>query len=325
MANFTVGGGDPGLGGGWGPPPTFKGPIGYPGGTKYPQLPTFPGLGILPGTIDETGTHVETTAPTPPSGSTQKSGNGFVDFLKGLGKAQLDKFLKDPAAFFAAMGSVFSGAAGGQADAQGLTETLKQANNNTAANVFGTQQDAVNSRNSTTANMYGTQQDATGRRNSTLADVYGTQQGAETDAGRLNLDRNKFDLDSEGARMKRALIGSLLGNMEDSKLSMPGVTTASVSGGLRPSTLGQGGHDASAEMVARALQQVRNGNSYSGGSVLAPPSLADVGAPPALAADVAPPELSPVGQLGGSTGLNMAALIFSLLGGAGAGQQPKKT
>lgn len=173
--------------------------------------------------------------------------------------------VKNLPALLSGAGTVLGNAAGGQADAQKSAAELEQ------------------------------------ERARTLANQYGTQQGAETSAGQLNLDRQKFNETSEAARLKRAIIGNLLGNVQDTSISLPGITPATVTGGLRPSALGQGGRDASAEMVARALEQVRAGNTYSGGTVLPQPDVA------------------PVGAQGGSKGLNTAALIASLFGAGAAG------
>lgn len=133
---------------------------------------------------------------------------------------------------------------------------------------------------------------------------YNTQQNAQMNQGQLDLQRKQFDENSEAARLKRALVGSLLGNMQDFNISMPGIPQAQVSGGLKPSSLGQGGRDAAAEMVARALSQVRSGNQYQGGNILQAPTLQ------------APTRID-----SGTGFLDTAALIASLGGALGAGMK----
>lgn len=124
---------------------------------------------------------------------------------------------------------------------------------------------------------------------------YGTQQNAEMNAGALDLNRKRFDEDSEASRMKRALIGQLLGNMQDVNVSVPGITPANISGGLRPSALGDLGRSLSGEMSTRAADQARAGNTYQGGNVLTPPNT----------------------PTGGNKALNTLAVASSLLGAFG--------
>lgn len=122
-------------------------------------------------------------------------------------------------------------------------------------------------------------------RNSQLNQQYGTQQGAETDAGRLNLDRNKFDLDSEGTRMKRALIGALLGQVGSAPQGKFSIGDAAPTAAL---------------MASRAKEQALAGNTYQNGTVLTPPTLSQ-------------PKAG-----SGSGFLNNLALFSSLLGAGGA-------
>lgn len=122
-------------------------------------------------------------------------------------------------------------------------------------------------------------------RNSQLLSRYGTNQNAESDAGRLNLDRNKFDLDSEGTRMKRALIGALLGQVGSAPQGKFSIGSAAPTASL---------------MASRAKEQALAGNTYQNGSVLTPP------------------ELSQPKAGSGSGFLNNLALFSSLLGAGGA-------
>jgi hypothetical protein len=164
---------------------------------------------------------------------------GFMDFLKGAGKVGLGFLTGGPVGAIASgVGQVLGAASGGKNDAK----------------------------------MAGAQIDQTG--NNQLLSQYGLQQNAQMNQGQLDLQRKQFSEGAEASRMKRALVGSLLGNMQDFDISMPGIPKAQMSGGLKPSTLGQGGRDISAEMVARALSQIRSGDQFQGGNILPAPTLA---------------------------------------------------
>lgn len=169
-----------------------------------------------------------------------------------------------------AAGSVLGGAAGGKADTTAAQTTFEQ------------------------------------NRNRQLLDQFGIQQGAEMQRGGLDLQRKAFDESSEGSRFKRALVGNLLANMQDTNVSVPGITNATISGGLRPSTLDRGGgREIASEMMQRALSQARAGNTYEGGGMVAPPNLAAVP------------------QQGGGF-LDTAALVASLGGALGKPQQGQR-
>jgi hypothetical protein len=49
------------------------------------------------------------------------------------------------------------------------------------------------------------------------------------------------------------LLADLLGNMQDVSVNVPGIQTASVTGGLRPSAMGAGGKQAMGELLKQAL------------------------------------------------------------------------
>jgi hypothetical protein len=141
------------------------------------------------------------------------------------------------------------------------------------------------------------------QRNSLLGSLYNTQQNAQMSQGQLDLQRKGFDESSEGSRLRRALIGQLLGNAQALDIDIPGIPKAKITGGLSVNSLGQGGRDIGAEMTARALEKLRAGNTYQGGNL------------------VAPPDIAPVGQLGGNRFLNILGSAGSLLGGVAANGQ----
>src|SRR5688572_1003879 len=71
--------------------------------------------------------------------------------------------------------------------------------------------------------------------NRNTVDLYGTQQNAQNQAGQLDLQRKGFSEDARGGRAKQAMIADLLQNLKDVSINVPGIQTANVTGGLRPS------------------------------------------------------------------------------------------
>ena len=124
---------------------------------------------------------------------------------------------------------------------------------------------------------------------------YNSQQNAQMNQGQLDLQRKQFDESSESSRMRRALVGALLGNMQDVNVTVPGIKNATITGGMRPSALGQNGKDLAALMVKLASEKAQAGNAYQGGEILKPPTYSG----------------------GGNSFLNSAALASSILGTPG--------
>jgi hypothetical protein len=111
---------------------------------------------------------------------------------------------------------------------------------------------------------------------------YGTQQGAEMQAGNLDLSRKGFEEDARGSRAKQALIASILGGgFKPTEVSVPGIKNATVSGGLAESLKNPGAQGSMAELMKQALaaqmqQGSEAGEQFSGGKVLAAPTLAEL-------------------------------------------------
>ena len=146
---------------------------------------------------------------------------------------------------------------------------------------------------------------ASSRMNDQRLSQYQTQQGAQMQQGQLDLNRQQFNESSEASRMKRALIGALLGNVQDAQISVPGIKTAQISGGLRPSALGENGRGLAELMAKLASEKAQAGNTYQGGEMLAPPNLTDLGGM----------------RQGGNGILNALAGISSAIGGVGKSLQ----
>lgn len=105
---------------------------------------------------------------------------------------------------------------------------------------------------------------------------YQTQQNAQMGAGQLDLQRKGFSEDARGGRAKQAMIGDLLSRLQDVNISVPGIQTANVTGGLRPSALGETGRGAGAELAKQALLKLMQGDTFEGGQVLNAPGLSQL-------------------------------------------------
>lgn len=140
---------------------------------------------------------------------------------------------------------------------------------------------------------------------------YGTQQNAETNAGRLDLDRKHFTEDARGGRAKQAMIGDLLSRLQDVSINVPGIKTASVTGGLRPSALGEGGRAAGSLLNQQALQAMLAGDKFTGGSVLRTPGVTAI--PKAGAFE----KIAGIAGLAGSLGGGILGGLGEMQGGGG--------
>lgn len=110
--------------------------------------------------------------------------------------------------------------------------------------------------------------------NNTQLAAYQTQQAAQNQAAQLDLQRKMFSEDARGGRTKQALLADLLSNLQDISIDVPGVTKASITGGLRASAIGDQGRQSLAELRKQALQAQLGGDTFSGGEILTPPTLA---------------------------------------------------
>lgn len=138
---------------------------------------------------------------------------------------------------------------------------------------------------------------------------YTTRQNAETQAANTDLQRKNFEENSRGGRAKQALIGQLLsgGGLQDAHINVPGIQTAQVSGGLRPSALGAGGQNVAALLAKLAEEKMQTPESYTGGNVLTPPQLS--GIPKASGWEKAAGIGGILGTLGGSVGGLMQSVM----------------
>jgi len=137
---------------------------------------------------------------------------------------------------------------------------------------------------------------------------YQTEQAAQNQAGQLDLQRKMFSEDARAGRGKQAALADLLANLQDVSIDVPGIQTAKVSGGLRPSAMGTTGRQGMAELSKQALAALMQGDTFTGGEILKGP------------------QITGPAQAGGlEKGLNWAGLLGSLVGGVGKSVQDRGT
>lgn len=147
---------------------------------------------------------------------------------------------------------------------------------------------------------------------------FNTQQNAQMQAGQLDLQRKNFEEDARGGRAKQALIASLLGNMQDANVSVPGIKAATVTGGIRPSAIGAEGRTALGELAKQALAAQVGGDQFSGGQLLQAPALSQM--PKASGWEKLAGILGTVGQIAG--GVGASGLLDGVGGGGGMSTGP---
>jgi hypothetical protein len=110
--------------------------------------------------------------------------------------------------------------------------------------------------------------------NNTELAAYQTQQAAQNQAAQLDLQRKMFGEDARAGRAKQAALADLISNLQDISIDVPGIQAANVTGGLRPSTMGATGRQGMAELSKQALAKLLEGDTFTGGNILTPPTLA---------------------------------------------------
>lgn len=148
------------------------------------------------------------------------------------------------------LGKLFGGAAKGQTQERAAQNDAAQASANRATSQYGIQQGAMN-------NLLGQQEQST-------------------------LNRAQMGISAPSARMKQAILGSLLQNVQDAKVTPPaGVNMAQLSGGLKPSTLsaatraGGGELEKQALMALMSKSDVPAATDFVGKGLLTPPASPD--------------------------------------------------
>jgi len=140
--------------------------------------------------------------------------------------------------------------------------------------------------------------------------LYQAKLQAERDAAQTDLQRQQFGAGEQGRNAKNALFAALLGGgMPRTSINVPGIKSASVSGGLLDALKNNPEALASLSMLkGQANTALEKGPTFTGG------------------APVAPPTLTPLPDTGGrgSSLLNTIAEIGQLSGGTGSLIQKKK-
>jgi hypothetical protein len=105
-------------------------------------------------------------------------------------------------------------------------------------------------------------------------DQYGIGQQAQMALANTDLARKTHEEDARGGRAKQALIGALLGGgLQDVNIDTPGIPKTTISGGLRPSALGESGRAAGSLLNQQALMKMLQGDTYQGGNILQAPGV----------------------------------------------------
>ncbi|MES2958114.1 MAG: hypothetical protein V4792_07995 [Pseudomonadota bacterium] len=105
-------------------------------------------------------------------------------------------------------------------------------------------------------------------------DQYGIAQQGQMALANTDLARKSHEEDARGGRAQQALIGALLGGgLQDVSIDTPGIPKTSISGGLRPSALGESGRAAGSLLNQQALMKMLQGDTYQGGQLLQAPGV----------------------------------------------------
>lgn len=138
--------------------------------------------------------------------------------------------------------------------------------------------------------------------------LYQTQQGAENSAAQTDLQRKQYTDTARSKASTDALMSALLsGGVPKTSISVPGITPASVSGGMldalknNPDAL-----KALATLHGQASDAQTTAPTFTGGNM------------------VAPPKLTALPDTGNSGFLSALANIGQLIGAAGSAMPPKK-
>jgi hypothetical protein len=110
-------------------------------------------------------------------------------------------------------------------------------------------------------------------RDQVASNQYGIAQNAQMDAADLDLRRQQYVEDARAKRAKQAVIGDLLANIQDVNVSVPGITNATVTGGIRPSALSDLGREGGRQLNQQALLRMLQGDEFTGGEMLSGPGL----------------------------------------------------
>lgn len=114
--------------------------------------------------------------------------------------------------------------------------------------------------------------------NSNLINLYRSQQDAQNQAAQLDLERQQFGTTNRGQTAKQALIGALLGGgYQPTHVSVPGIQTANIGGGLASSLLSNPQTRAAMQTLFSKANNAQNTPlSFTGGNLVNAPTLTPV-------------------------------------------------
>jgi hypothetical protein len=139
--------------------------------------------------------------------------------------------------------------------------------------------------------------------------LYQAKQAAENAAAQTDLQRQQFGANEQGRNAKNALMSALLGgNLPRTSINVPGIKSATVSGGLMDALKNNPEALASlATLKGQANSSLASGPKFTGGATVAPPSLTSL------------PDTG-----GGNNFLNTLAQIGQLAGAGMSAYKPKQ-
>jgi hypothetical protein len=116
------------------------------------------------------------------------------------------------------------------------------------------------------------------QRDRTATDRYQTEQAAQMAAGQQDLQRKGFTEQARGGRAKQAAIADMLANFQGTNISVPGIQSANISGGMQ---MHDGAKQAMGKLREQALLAQLKGDSpggedFQGGTILKPQAMSNV-------------------------------------------------
>jgi hypothetical protein len=126
------------------------------------------------------------------------------------------------------------------------------------------------------ANGRVTEADLLSRRDLAQNQQYGIRQSAEMSRGNLDLNRQQFSEQARGNRGRQATVASILANYQPGRTTVPGVPSATVTGGLR---VNDGAKAPLNELSRQAFSRLLEGDHFEGGNMVDPPVLSEIPKP----------------------------------------------
>lgn len=104
-------------------------------------------------------------------------------------------------------------------------------------------------------------------------DLYGQQQSAQDKAAQLDLQRKSYDTTSRSSAGKQALLAMLMGDYHPQTVSVPGVTNATVSGGMGDALKNPQILSLLKSIADKGVTDQATPSTFTGGSLVQAPTL----------------------------------------------------